>query len=286
MNDALDTVRYIAHVQGRIESLKNAFKDALIAHESADPQGVEASLRAIHDAAVDYFSSIEEWVASMSLLPGLTRLALQNLAQSCIAALSTYLNYWDYLGREGQRTGLPVQARFGPAAGAELYPQMQAMVGVHYPKRGPVIRDRFAERGLPTSGFEEPKYLNEVRKMTEQANAGNTGVSGTMTALKWVAVAFGVLFLATLLALVVFIPNPTGLQIFVFRVLLALCAGVIGGALIGGFLELKGKVAQFSVTAGGAAAFFLIVYLVNPPELLVEPAADASGAPEQTAAGD
>lgn len=124
MNDALDTVRYIAQRQGRIESLKDAFKDALIAHEAADPQGVEASLRAIHDAAVDYFSSIEHWVASMSQLPGLTRLALQNLAESCIAALSSYLNYWDYLGREGQRTGLPLQARFGPDAGAELYPQM------------------------------------------------------------------------------------------------------------------------------------------------------------------
>jgi len=285
VSNALETVRYIAQNQVRIQTLKDTFKAALIAHAAVSPNGSSSSIRAVHDAAVDYFSSIEEWVASMSLLPGLTRLALLSLAESCIAALNSYLNYWDFLGREGAQTGLGLQAQYGPAPAAELYPQMQAMVAIHYPKRGQQIRQGFADRGLPTSGFEDPKYLNEVRQMTERANAGTTTNGGAMTALKWVAVAFSVVFLAALLFLVVFIPNPTGLQILVFRVLLALCAAVIAGALIGGFIELKGKLAQFSLSAGGAAAFFLIVYLFNPPELLTQPSAGESAAAEQTEAG-
>lgn len=285
MNEQLETVRYIAHVQARVETLKDAFKNALIAHQAAGPTSAQTSLRAVHDAAVNYFSSIEDWVASISLLRGLTRLVLLNLAESCIAALNSYLNYWDFLGREGARMGLRLQAQYGPAPGAEIYPQMQAVVAVHYPERGQQVRQGFADRGLPTSGFEETKYLTEVREMTKQVNAGNNTTGSAMTALKWVAVAFGVVFLTALLALVVFIPNPTGFQIFVFRVLLSLCAGVIGGALIGGFIELKGKVAQFGVTAGGAAAFFLIVFLVNPPQLLTQPPAGQSAPVEQIGAG-
>jgi hypothetical protein len=78
--------------------------------------------------------------------------------------------------------------------------------------------------------------------------------------------AIGVFFVATLLTIAVAIPNPTQFQIFIFRAVLALAAGGLG-ALIPGFLEVKFR---NWIRAGGAMGLFALVYLVNPPALIVE----------------
>ncbi len=78
-------------------------------------------------------------------------------------------------------------------------------------------------------------------------------------------VAFGVGFVLMLLAIALLVPDPTNFQMWVFRVVLALAAGGVG-ALIPGFIEFKFR---NWLRAGGAAAFFALVYLVNPPGLIV-----------------
>lgn len=80
---------------------------------------------------------------------------------------------------------------------------------------------------------------------------------------KITAVAFGVVFVCVLLAVAIFISNPTPFQIFVFRVVLALAAGGLG-AVIPGLIQVKGPF----VRAGGAIALFVIVFWFNPPQLL------------------
>lgn len=84
----------------------------------------------------------------------------------------------------------------------------------------------------------------------------------------WAAFSFGVVFVAVLLAIGVFIPNPTRQQMFIFRVVLAL-AGAGVGAMIPGFLQVQGQVLSFAIGASGALAVFLIIYRINPPELIV-----------------
>ena len=63
------------------------------------------------------------------------------------------------------------------------------------------------------------------------------------------------------------IPNPTAQQEFVFRLILALGAAALG-AFLPGFLHIQGRVANFSVRAGGALGMFVLVYLINPPALI------------------
>jgi hypothetical protein len=82
---------------------------------------------------------------------------------------------------------------------------------------------------------------------------------------KGTAFGCGVLFVALMLILAIAIPNPTATQWFVFRVLLALAAAGIGAVIPGLIVVNVSKV----VRAGGAIALFVLVYLLNPPQLVV-----------------
>jgi len=75
----------------------------------------------------------------------------------------------------------------------------------------------------------------------------------------------GLLFVALMLIIAVAIPSPTATQWFVFRVVLALAAAGIGAVIPGLIVVNVSK----SVRAGGATALFVLVYLLNPPQLVV-----------------
>ena len=77
------------------------------------------------------------------------------------------------------------------------------------------------------------------------------------------AYVFGVVFVAALLALAVWIPKPTPFQYTVFRIVLALAAAGVG-ATIPGFLEAR---VGTWVRAGGAMAIFVVVYFYAPAAL-------------------
>jgi hypothetical protein len=79
-----------------------------------------------------------------------------------------------------------------------------------------------------------------------------------MLTLLWIGV--GLLVLTVIIAL--FVPRPTSFQMFVFRIVASLGAAGIGASLPG-FIGFKSA----SVTAGGAVALFVLIYLVNPPRL-------------------
>jgi len=87
------------------------------------------------------------------------------------------------------------------------------------------------------------------------------------------AAVSGTLFLLLLLALIialVFTPPKKDVpgQVYqLIRMILALAAGAFGAA-IPGFFALKGTASNISISAGGALAVFVMVYLVNPPALI------------------
>lgn len=77
------------------------------------------------------------------------------------------------------------------------------------------------------------------------------------------AFVFGVGFFVVLLAIAIYIPEPSEFQIFVFRVILAAAAAGVG-AIVPGLIVVT---ISAYVRAGGAIALFVIVYFVNPPAL-------------------
>ena len=87
------------------------------------------------------------------------------------------------------------------------------------------------------------------------------------------AFAFGVVFVGLLFAVgcvMAFRGNAAPIPedaMFIFRVVLSLAAAGIG-AILPGFLNIEGQLANFTVRSGGALALFLLVYRINPPTLL------------------
>jgi len=79
-----------------------------------------------------------------------------------------------------------------------------------------------------------------------------------------IALVLGVILFFGSIALAIIYPNPTNFQYTVFRVAMSLGAGFLG-SFIGGMLTAHFSWANVGIKAGGAAAFFTIVYLLNPP---------------------
>lgn len=79
----------------------------------------------------------------------------------------------------------------------------------------------------------------------------------------YISLVLGIILVGTVVALIFLIPNPTQLQYFVVRILIAL--GVAGIAVtLFGDVVFKNKVIQ----AGGAFALFGLIYLVNPASFI------------------
>jgi MFS family permease len=80
-----------------------------------------------------------------------------------------------------------------------------------------------------------------------------------------ISFVFGVVFILLLLVVVFIHPNPSPVQYLVIRVVLALAAAGVAAILPGTISTEYPDWAR----AGGALAVFLIVFFVNPPEVLV-----------------
>jgi hypothetical protein len=84
------------------------------------------------------------------------------------------------------------------------------------------------------------------------------------------AFVFGVVFVTIMLAIAIVIPNPSSTSFFTFRLVLALAAAGVA-AVIPGFLDVEISLGLKNVIrAGGAIAVFLIVFLMNPAELVAK----------------
>lgn len=90
---------------------------------------------------------------------------------------------------------------------------------------------------------------------------------------------FGLCFVAALLVLAIWFPNPTAFQYTVFRITLALAAAGIAG-VIPGMIRLKMQPgAMLMIHAGGALAVFVMVYLLAPAALPPEQEQSAPSSP-------
>lgn len=104
------------------------------------------------------------------------------------------------------------------------------------------------------------------KNMPQRRNAGKSGFLNE----HWqqvTAFSCGILFVVVMLGIAIAIPNPTATQWFVFRVVLALSAAGIGAVIPGLIVVNVSKI----VRAGGAIALFVLVYMLNPPQLVSTP---------------
>jgi len=113
------------------------------------------------------------------------------------------------------------------------------------------LKQTFDSLGLPTRGFTHPINMKSFAAW-EKILMGTTAVA----------------FLAGLLLIGVFVKDQNPQSFFIFRTVLALVGAAFAAVFIPGMLQIKAKFLKMTVAASGAAAFFWIIFTVNPPELI------------------
>lgn len=82
---------------------------------------------------------------------------------------------------------------------------------------------------------------------------------------RWAYLGIGVLFILLIVVLASVFPQVVGFTQLVYRAVLAVGVGLIFAGVTG-FLKVDLKLSEGNaVTAGGSAAAFILLYLVNPP---------------------
>lgn len=244
-------------IRGQTEILvaKDAYLQALrdlrkANNEAAPPEELALKLRAVFDTGNKCYNAVEQCIVQSELL-GANRSEFwaTDLANTAFNFLERIPDYWTVIRRFAALAKLD-PAHYSPSPNA--YFAMQNAVLIYSPDLVKGLRKRFEQAQLPTRGFTHPSKMN-----TRYSNFE-----------KICMVAIVCFFLIALLAIAIWVPNPTSLGIFIFRVVTSLLAGAFGAIFIPGLFELTGTFQKLSIRAGGAAAFFVLVYLVNPPALV------------------
>ena len=160
------------------------------------------------------------------------------------------------LEQQGINTFIPEELESGEAVDLK-----QLLDGVDQPAKRKIIKN-----------VEVPvENKNDVvEQVSEKKENNENEVTQRATHLweKIVACIFGFLFVSIMIFIAISFPNPTGFQIFIFRIVLALAASGIG-AVVPGFLNIEWKEKHLPfIRAGGAITLFVIIYLLNPPALI------------------
>ncbi|ELU3246161.1 hypothetical protein SJ809_003859 [Salmonella enterica] len=197
----------------------------------------------------DYFNFVESFVGSSGLLGAhVNGKWVTGFAENCHSVLMAIIVHHNFLRSHSEVLGTSLNR---PDENA--YANMQRMTKEYLQNESwKKLEGLFAINNLPTSGFkyEGAKDLKETPRWQ------------LVTGL-----CVGLVFSLIILALVVIIPNPTPVQIFTFRGLIAISLAAIA-AIIPGLLNVETRFQRFSVRATGAIAVFVLIWLINPPSLL------------------
>lgn len=101
---------------------------------------------------------------------------------------------------------------------------------------------------------------------------------------KILGVFLGVAFITAIFAVVVINPTLTPDQYIFFKFILALAfAGVTG--ILGGYIQVEGKLKSLSIRAGGAIAVFVLVLTYTPQQQLLSSAGPTTNFEQKVEAG-
>ncbi|OEE28166.1 hypothetical protein [Aliivibrio fischeri] len=196
-----------------------------------------------------YFNYVENFVGNSGLLGAHANGKwVTGFAETCHGILSSFVVHINFLN---SHSGTLKGALERPSTSA--YANMQRMTKEYLPQEHwKQLETVFINNSLPIVGF------NFI------------GANDLKETPKWqliTGVVIGLLFALLILAAVIYIPNPTLTQFFIFRGVFAISLASIA-AIIPGLLNVESRYQKFSIKATGAIAVFVIVFLLNPPALI------------------
>lgn len=245
-------------ISAKKEIYRNAVQDFCEAAEcGATVKECQEKLRQVHELGNQYFNYIEEFVVNSDLLGAHKNdWWVTGFAEDCAEHLKTLMHHYNLLYGCSEKKGYTYPATVKP--GTTSYANIQRMV-VEYlpPEISEQLHQQFKAANLPTYGFEYPVSISSKGQPKWQLIVG---------------LVVGSVLLVAVIIMSLIIPNPSTWQVFVFRGTFALSISAIA-AIVPGFLNVqtryKGKRFVFAIWAGGAIAIFVIIWMINPPALIV-----------------
>jgi hypothetical protein len=229
---------------GYLDALRrlNASRDA-----NCSSRDQEKCLTELHHRATDFFNLVERCVVDSELLRRYRDEPwARDLANSAVNVLENIAEYYERIRADAAR--LHVAA---PSPSLNAFAAMQSSVAIYNKDQVGLLKKRFLNLDLPVRGFTHPTPMNK-----RYAN--------------WEKIYMGIVacvFLLILLAIGVWFKDFTPQSFFIFRAVLALVGAAFAAVFIPGLLQVQGKVQKFTITAAGAVAVFVIIYLINQAEL-------------------
>ncbi|WP_140678563.1 hypothetical protein [Pseudomonas mandelii] len=249
----------VVKAKGGAATLKEAYSVAILryieltASDACNDLNKRDALLELQKRASMYFNFYEEFVGNSSLLGAHENsLWAQGFAEDCLAVLQVMPDHFELMRKGFETLNIDIDSSPSPTA----YANMQRVCKRHLQKSLiSEIMMKFSKANLPIHGF--------------QVKEGFTLSPSVRTIL---AFTFGVVFIVTVLCLAIWMPNPSGFQYLIFRLVAALAAGGVV-AVLPGFIEVK--FGQW-LRAGGTLAVFAIVYFMNPASQFANNTAPAS----------
>lgn len=178
------------------------------------------------------------------------------MANTASNLLDTIPDFYEKQWFEAKRLSQPM---LKPSPNA--FTAMQNAVAIYNQDQVASFTERFRGLNLPVRGFTHPSKMNTMYDRWER-------VTMILTII---------VFVGLLLAVGVFKTSYTDQGFFIIRVILAIFAAAFAAVAIPGFLETNFHIGKsVTIRATGAIGVFVIIYLLNPPNLVLGKNADKS----------
>ena len=255
MNLEMNSSEIINNIENEGNLLKTKYYDTLEHFiknsKNASKEQIFKGLLEVNKVAVEFFNHYEAFVGKSDLFDVYKKEQwAQNFYETCYNVLDNIVKYYSTIKSICEKQSIDYK-NFEPSPFS-----FQAMQRVVYN----FLRDKT-----------EIQKVNELKELFQIHNLPSGGFRKMRTrklsaAEKYIGFAMGFIFIIMIFISAILFPAPTQYQLFVFRVILSIAAAGIGG-ILAGFISVDTKIKGISIRAGGALAFGLLVYLINPPSL-------------------
>lgn len=241
------TKKTISEFEDQISKAKDEFfghfRIMLSIVEENDPKSsdVRKELTELHKKGVDYFNLFERSISEYFGVTGIDENIRNTKVDDAIGIANTIINYWTLLKSLEEKFKIRI-----PQPSERAYSKIQKFIKGFDPERAQTLKEKFLKAQLPTHGFtiHTPPPNPDKKQVT-------------------FGIISGFSLLIVLLIIGIIIDCPTQSQNDLFKTILALAAASFAAAIPG---LIKVRYREI-ITASGALAVFVIVFLFKPAEI-------------------